>query len=87
MSKFKPVLDGIKNNLSKNSLQVPHFEKVNPEHSSPEDVQQVLNELRNLKQLYENTSPMLNLQNIHLKVEVLGKAIEDIENLPGYNFE
>lgn len=86
MSKFKPVLDGIKNNLSENGLQVPHFEKVKPEHSSPEDVQQILNELLDLKQLYENPNPMLNLQNTDLKVEVLGRAIEDIENLPDCDF-
>ncbi len=87
MSKFKPVLDGIKDNLSGVDLKVPHFEKVRPEHSSPEDVQQVLNELRGLRQLYEHPNPMLNLQDVGLKVEILGRAIDDIESLPGYNFE
>ncbi len=87
MSKFKPVLDGIKDNLSGVGLKVPHFEKVSPEHSSPEDVQQVLNELRGLRQLYEQPNPMLNLQDVGLKVEILGRAIDDIESLPCYNFE
>lgn len=83
MSKFKAVLDGIKNNLSGIGLKVPHFEKISPEHSGPADVQQVLN----LRQLYEHPNPMLNLQDVGLKVEILGRAIDDIESLPGYNFE
>ena len=51
MSKFKPVLDSIKDNLSGVGLKLPHFEKVSPEHSIPADVQQFLNELRDLRQM------------------------------------
>ncbi len=67
MSIFKLVLDGIKDNLSGVDLKVPHFEKVSPEHSISADVQQVLNELRDLKQLYEQLNPMLNLQDVDFR--------------------
>ena len=44
------VLDGIKQNVESQGLAIPHFNRVPPENAEPQDVQQVLNELRILQQ-------------------------------------
>lgn len=78
MSKFKPVLDGIKQNVESQGLAIPHFNRVPPENAGPQDVQQVLNELRILQQ---------NNSDNDVATTVLGRAMDDITNLHGYDFQ
>jgi len=76
MSKFTQVLLGIKSDVENNGLRVSHFAQVSPENSSLQDVQLVLNELRVLHNNAEND----------LTLCMLGRAIDVIETLPGYDF-
>lgn len=86
MSKFKNVLTGIKDQVSKQGLNIPHFEKVNPENATNEDVLIILSELRTIKSRCENPPQFLNLPVDPVKVEVLGRAIDEITCFPGEDF-
>jgi hypothetical protein len=87
MSKYKTVLTGIKDNATSQGLNIPQFEKVNPENATKDDVQKILSDLRIMKNLYENQPQGLNLENAQLKVVVLGQAIDDILDFPGEDFQ
>jgi hypothetical protein len=87
MSKYKNVLTGIKNNVSEQGLNIPQFKNVNPENATKDDVQKILSGLRTMKNIYEYPPQGLNLDNTQVKVVVLGRAIDDIINFPGEDFQ
>lgn len=78
MTKYKVVLEGIKENISAVGLNIPHFEKVKPEHSNPDDVKTVLEDLLAIKEVLCNPSS----NNEIMQMGVVDRSILDLQTLP-----